>query len=70
MRLRLDQIKPGMKIKCRGGLRTITGLCKKTPVANGRVIYSWWAEQNMPYQLPHIVGCGDVFVEVEVEECD
>lgn len=64
MRVRIDELKPGMRVVTKRGIREITGLRSTKKHDNGRTVYAWFATKSHPRHAPWIVGCGDVTVEV------
>lgn len=63
MKIRIDQLKPGMVIETSKGLRTIKELRKvnETPLGD---VYLWGASRAHPKQLPYIAARGDLTIEV------
>lgn len=63
MKIRIDQLKPGMVVANRRGPRTIQKLHKvnKTPAGD---VYIWRVSQAHPKHSPYIAARGDLTIEV------
>jgi hypothetical protein len=63
MKIRIDQLKPGMVVKTRYGPRTIEKICAVNATILGDV-YIWCASKSHPKHLPYIAARGDLTIEV------
>lgn len=64
MKIRIDELKPGMKVVTAKGIREIIELRRTFSADNGRVVYSWWATPGLNGRTQTFIGCGDLVVEV------
>lgn len=64
MKVRIDELKPGMRVVTPKGVREIIELRRTFTVENGRVVYSWWATPGVNGRTRTYVGCGDLLVEI------
>ncbi len=67
MKIKMKDLKPGMRVKTKRGLRTVTGLKWRREFENGRVQYFWLADRIHPQNAEGIVGEANVAVEVADE---
>lgn len=64
MKVRMDGLKPGMRVVTSKGVREIIELRRTFPAYNGLIVYSWWATPGKNGRTRTFIGCGDLTVEV------